>query len=555
MPGRRSPNQPQHAAATVPGEETRAAMLTTLLYLVPLWMAMAQSGHAQNQATQPLVGDFLRSHWSPVQLQNHTAQPVVSTILRARWSPSQVQNQMAQPLVSATSRPQWTLAQGQNQTVQTLVGATSRSRWLEVQNQTAHPPISETSKSHWSPAQAQNPMVQPPNSTISRSQLPLAASGRSYHTLPSNNELDNDVDSQKPSVAVGTAEYAPLTYNHDYYRNHYSGKYQPQEGDYKKTSVSSKQGEGGYKYGAKKRKEDAVDDYPTGPSPRDRLGFEDDDDYEDHEGGYGYGYVEEDGYYEHGDDYHRHHARPVHHGYHGPPVYVPHRHHHHGDKYLKFGILALLKLILAKLKAFGLFKLLLLFIIKPILLFKLALKFLFITKAFNALTLPLLLLPLLLLLLPLLLLPLLLPLAPLLLLPLLLPLLLLFLPVPVLTPGAGAGGAGRRRRRRRAAAVAPGSASPNLLMLTRQVLEADQCLERIACQLAARRSSLYNRFVIWILERFQRWVAPESTKPRLTSYLGAYRQGAEVPSQCRPRYECDSEVLGLPRGSLLQQLL
>lgn len=257
--------------------------------------------------------------------------------------------------------------------------------------------------------------------------------------------------------------------------------------------------------------------------------------------------------------------------------YEPSAYHHHfippptvhylppqkKDDYLftKFAMIALLKLILAKLKAIGFMKLMLLFFLKiPILFFK----FLFILKGFKLLKLvsiPFIMasfaapfLPLLPFFIPLLFFPMLLfPFF----LPLLLPL-LFFLPiVPVTTPGTAAAttNVGRRKRslvdesnlisnrtwtvmdekwknqqnstnsraRYFRTRVRPATfehrrndyrneydyynkynqyeqpeQSENLIELTQKVVESQHCLERVACELASHNESkIYQAAIIW----------------------------------------------------------
>lgn len=191
------------------------------------------------------------------------------------------------------------------------------------------------------------------------------------------------------------------------------------------------------------------------------------------------------------------------------PIVRPVRYHHHVPYYAdapspKFdithlGLLAIFKLILLKIKAFGLFKLLLLIILKfPIIVFTLGFKFLIILKLIKLvklLTLPALIPLIIIAILPLIIfLPLLLaPLLPLVLLPLLLPLLLM-LPVPVLTPATG-----KRRRRRSSSDVAAGrGVQDDVLHLVRRVLESEQCIERVACQLASNAQAKdYAPYIAW----------------------------------------------------------
>jgi hypothetical protein len=232
----------------------------------------------------------------------------------------------------------------------------------------------------------------------------------------------------------------------------------------------------------------------------------DDDDYD---GGNHYS----PDFYPHHHHHGHHHHHPIHH-YPPPAIYSPA--HHEKHEYSKLGILAVVKIVLAKLKALGLVKVILILLAKiPLIFLKIALKFFFLFKAvklfklltFSALF-PLILIPLI----PLLLLPLLfLPLAPFLFIPMLLPLLLpllLLLPVPVLAgPLQNARATDKKTassRRRRDADPATGrvwrqlDASHDFLSLTQRVLESQQCLERLACKMAAKHdSTTYTNVILW----------------------------------------------------------
>lgn len=241
--------------------------------------------------------------------------------------------------------------------------------------------------------------------------------------------------------------------------------------------------------------------------------FGDDDDYD---GGHHYS---PDLYSHHHHGHHHHH--PTHH-YPPPAIYYPaHSYHDKHEEYSKLGILAIVKIVLAKLKALGLVKIILILLAKiPLIFLKIAIKFFFLFKAvklfklltFSALF-PLILIPLI----PLLLLPLLfLPLAPLALIPLLLPLILPFLlmmPVPVMnnTPpdmlhNKNKKTASSRRRRDAVKQVDPDTgrvwrqldASHDFLALTQRVLESQQCLERLSCKMAAKHdSTTYTKVILW----------------------------------------------------------
>lgn len=170
-----------------------------------------------------------------------------------------------------------------------------------------------------------------------------------------------------------------------------------------------------------------------------------------------------------------------------------------------FGTLAIIKLVLLKILSFGVFKLLTLLLLKlPIVFFLLGFKFLIILKLIKLvklLTIPIIIPFILIILAPILLvlffllLPLLLaPLLPLILIPILLPL-LLALPVPVLAP------AGRRRRRQADTGlqdIQSRSVQDDVLYLIRRVLESEQCIERVACQLATNKQSQgFSDYVAW----------------------------------------------------------
>lgn len=167
------------------------------------------------------------------------------------------------------------------------------------------------------------------------------------------------------------------------------------------------------------------------------------------------------------------------------------------------GIIAILKLILIKILSIGFFKILFLFFLKfPLIIFTLGFKFLIILKLIKLvklLTIPIVIPIIIIIILPILIVafflvvPLLLPLIlapviPLILIPILLPL-ILSLPVPVLAP------AGRRRRED---SVQSRSVQDDVLFLVRRVLESEQCIERVACQLAANKQSRgYASYVAW----------------------------------------------------------
>ncbi|XP_069690353.1 uncharacterized protein [Periplaneta americana] len=272
--------------------------------------------------------------------------------------------------------------------------------------------------------------------------------------------------------------------------------------------------------------------------------------------------------YPHHHHHGHHHHHPVHHYVPPPAIYYPAHHHEKHDEYSKLGLLALAKIVLAKIKALGLFKIILLLLAKiPLIFLKIALKFFFLFKAvklfklltFSALF-PLILVPLI----PLLFLPLLLlPLAPLLLIPLALPLLLLallFLPIPVMTPMGNANRAADKkttsRRRRDAGEVwRELDASDDFLMLTRTVLESQQCLERLACKMAARQDSgTYNSFILWLLEKVRAF-APSRLQDRLTSYIDAYRTGSKRSKMCVQKYTCDKPKFMVAHADTYYNLL
>lgn len=171
-------------------------------------------------------------------------------------------------------------------------------------------------------------------------------------------------------------------------------------------------------------------------------------------------------------------------GHHAPVIY----HHHHEDDHsskmdLKhIGIIALVKIGLTKLKIFGILKLLFIILLKfKLLLVILFVKFVLFLKAIKklkALLIPFLLL-LGLLLLPLLLLPLLLPLF---LLRYLLPLLLL-LPIPQPARIRGT------KTDNRFLEYLKSQRSDPIMDIMAQLMEAETCVERIACQLATRKES------------------------------------------------------------------
>lgn len=169
------------------------------------------------------------------------------------------------------------------------------------------------------------------------------------------------------------------------------------------------------------------------------------------------------------------------------------------------GMLALMKLGMLKMMKFGFINMILMMLFKmPMILGILGMKFMILmnlVKLAKLLTLPLILplillllipilIPLFLLLIPLLLPLILAPLIPLILIPILLPLLLL-LPVPVLAPVTG-------RRRRQLEDSRARSVDEDVLYLVRRVLESEQCIERVACRLAANKQSKgFTAFVAW----------------------------------------------------------
>lgn len=356
--------------------------------------------------------------------------------------------------------------------------------------------------------------------------LPTSTSTYSYETAAKKKQSYS-----YPEQHLGSNLYSG---NHAFVYNTFSdkGKYSvysppahaPTDNANKQGKLSSKYSSvtGGLPSAAKidRRQEDRegmMQDYFTQNSgslvPNSRHGY---GHYDDH-GDYG-GLGDDDDYdggnhyspefYSHHHHHGHHHHHPIHH-YPPPAIYYPA--HHEKHEYSKLGILAVVKIVLAKLKALGLVKIILILLAKiPLIFLKIALKFFFLFKAvklfklltFSALF-PLILIPLI----PLLLLPLLfLPLAPLLLIPLLLPLLLpliLLLPVPVMN-GVTTNAKTASSRRRRDANPATGrvwrqlDASHDFLALTQQVLESQQCLERLACKMAAKHdSTTYTNVVLW----------------------------------------------------------
>ncbi|XKL66973.1 hypothetical protein PGB90_010393 [Kerria lacca] len=225
--------------------------------------------------------------------------------------------------------------------------------------------------------------------------------------------------------------------------------------------------------------------------------------------------------------------------------------HGHGDHkkssldLKKIGIIALVKIGLAKLKAFGILKLIFLMLFK----FKLFLALIFVKwllilktiKLLKSLLIPLFLLSLLFLL-PLLLLPLLL------LLPTLLPLALL---IPIPTPG-------RDQYSRVPALFHQKPQRTDLAMsILSKFLDSQECIEKIACQLATKKESkLFYPIINWYWKR----ISNSTKNQKVGSYIKAYTetvkeyQGNYTNSHsekwCQEKYPCDNFEITLSSAEI-----